>query len=175
MALNGNVEDPQNWPFSVRYTASPYRKSKFPVDTPPFPSPGDGNTNALQNPELSQLVHHQRSEQLVYYNRGHQTQEYDQYPTNPTPSSNFNGNGQDLRFYQPSYQQYCYIQQQPQFHPQMLGNLSTQGQYGLPLPFQPAYHLQHMNHGQYFTRNQNVRTRTRHPHQFPKESQSVSF
>ncbi|CAG7820464.1 unnamed protein product [Allacma fusca] len=32
MAYNGGLEDPQNWPFSVRYTASPYRKSKFPVD-----------------------------------------------------------------------------------------------------------------------------------------------
>lgn len=32
MSYNGGLEDPQSWPFSVRYTASPYRKSKFPVD-----------------------------------------------------------------------------------------------------------------------------------------------
>lgn len=41
MAYNGGLEDTQNnWPFSVRYTASPYRKSKFPVvlDSPPPPA-----------------------------------------------------------------------------------------------------------------------------------------
>jgi len=215
MAYNGSSEDPQNWPFSVRYTASPYRKSKFPVPPetsgppPPLliPPTGTAGDHMGQQPHLSQFQLQPHQEHILwgippYYTnngnsaaRGFQYHQYHNGNEAPTINSNNVGLGnynqhphhQHLYYQQqPSYQQYCFLQQQAHFHPPHpggggggLNNGNSEGQYGLPLPapFQSHPHHQHYTNQeqQYFTRNQNPRTRTRYPpthlQQFLKQQQ----